>query len=164
MNKDLETILSFINHIGLRYILEDIEIKSFLPGLLIRNGILIIDVNRLKHVGDILHEVGHLACMPPEIRNTMTDDLEDSDLHKGGEMMAIAWSYAACIYLKINPELVFHEDGYKGGGREIIENFNQGHFFGVPLLAWCGMCKPNTLSVDGGFPNMLSWTCKARPN
>lgn len=164
MNKHLNTILSFISSIGINYNLKAIETDSFLPGLLIKNGGLIIDLKKLKYIGDILHEAGHLACMPPEIRNQMQDDLEDSDLHKGGEMMAIAWSYAACIFLKINPELVFHEDGYKGGGRDIVENFNQGRYFGVPLLAWCGMCKPNTLSVDGGFPNMLSWTCENRPS
>jgi hypothetical protein len=33
----------------------------------------------------------------------------------GEEMAAIAWSYAACVHLGLEPTVVFHSDGYKGG-------------------------------------------------
>src|ERR1700759_3541419 len=139
-NKIMEQMLSFIKEIGLECYFETIDAETFLPGLDFRDGALIIDRDKLLYQGDILHEAGHLACMPPDIRRTMTGDLENNNLNQGGEMMAIAWSYAACLHLGIEPEIVFHENGYKGSGSNIVDNFNEGNYFGVPLLEWCGMC------------------------
>ena len=77
--------------------------------------------------------------MTPEIRANMSDNLEDNDMNRGGEMMAIAWSYAAGVHLGIDLGIIFHEDGYRGGGKNIIQNFAKGNFIGVPLLQWAGM-------------------------
>lgn len=162
----LAQILSFLQMIGLGYQLETIEEDTFLPGLKLRNGTLVIDTRRLRYPGDVLHEAGHLACMPPDIRLNMNDNLEDSDLHRGGEMMAIAWSYAACIFLKIDPEIVFHADGYKGAGQNLIQNFNAGNVIGLPLLQWYGMCYDQSTadaSGDQPFPHMISWICRKQP-
>lgn len=158
----LDQILSFLRKIGLTYQLETIEEDTFLPGLKLRNGTLVIDTQRLLYPGDVLHEAGHLASMPPNIRQSMNDNLEDCDMHRGGEMMALAWSYAACIFLEIDPEIVFHQDGYKGGGQNIIQNFNAGNTIGLPLLQWSGMCyDKSTAEVSGHkpFPHMMSWMC-----
>jgi len=162
----LDQILSFLQKIGLTYKLEIIEEDTFLPGLKLRNGALVIDTKRLLYPGDVLHEAGHLACMPPDIRKNMNNNLEDCDLHRGGEMMAIAWSYAACIFLKIDPEIVFHPDGYKGGGQNIIKNFNAGNVIGLPLLQWYGMSYDKPTAETSGyqpFPHMMSWTCMKQP-
>jgi hypothetical protein len=165
LNKEFDKILFFLEEIGIAFQLEKISEHSFLPGLKLCEGSLIIDKEQLKYVGDILHEAGHLACMPPEIRKKMNGDLEDTDLHRGGEMMAMAWSYAACIHLDIDPHIVFHEDGYKGDGKNIVQNFRNGKYLGIPLLVWCGMCnKEDEIHVSNGFPSMLSWTCKQRPD
>ena len=166
MNSYLDKILRFLDKIGIEYSLEPITGKTFLPGLKLRKGILIVDTEKLLYPGDILHEAGHLATMPPEIRLDMSDDLGNNDLHKGGEMMAIAWSYAVCIELNIDPAIVFHEDGYKGSASNIVENFREGRFFGVPLLVWCGMTSNPSVDEQGrkkGFPKMLRWTCEKRP-
>ena len=159
----MDQMLVFIKEIGLEYNFETIEKDTFLPGLDFRAGVLLIDLDKLLYPGDILHEAGHLACMPPDIRKTMSGDLENNNLNQGGEMMAIAWSYAACLHLGIEPEVVFHENGYKGSGSNIVDNFNEGHFFGVPLLEWCGMCyNPATAKLLNAkpYPQMLSWTCE----
>ncbi|WP_175635513.1 hypothetical protein [Pedobacter ghigonis] len=163
---EISPILSFLDRIGLLYKLTEIDGQTFLPGLKLSEGILILDINKLLYPGDILHEAGHLACMPPEIRQGMSDDLVPSDLHQGGEMMAIAWSYAACIHLNIDPIVVFHENGYQSGGKNIIENFQQGSFMGVPLLQWCGMTFDNIQAEKNQaqpFPYMQSWLCENRP-
>lgn len=159
-------ILSFLDRIGVVYKLSGINDETFLPGLKLSNGALIIDLSKLLYPGDILHEAGHLACMPPEIRKEMSDDLAPSDLHQGGEMMAIAWSYAACIHLNIDPIVVFHNEGYKSGGKTIIENFEQGSFVGVPLLQWCGMTFDKIQAEKKqvkAFPHMQRWLCEERP-
>lgn len=162
----LDQILSFLQKIGLVYQLETIEEDTFLPGLKLRNGALVIDTKRLLYPGDVLHEAGHLACMPLNIRQSMNDNLEDCDLHRGGEMMALAWSYAACIFLEIDPEIVFHQYGYKGAGQNLIQNFNAGNIIGLPLLQWYGMSyDQSTARVSGNqpFPHMISWICTKQP-
>lgn len=162
MNDILNQILSFLSRVGLVYYLEPIEEDTFLPGLKLRNGALVIDRERLLYPGDVLHEAGHLACMPPYIRHNMNDNLEDSDMHRGGEMMAMAWSYAACVFLHITPEIVFHENGYKGAAQNLIQNFAAGNAIGLPLLQWSGMCYDvSTAKVTGQqpFPHMRSWIC-----
>lgn len=166
MEKELQTnqltakLLDFISEIGLQYQLETISEETFLPGLKLSHGILIVDPEKLLYPGDILHEAGHLACMPPEIRVGMNDSLPINDLNNGGEMMAIAWSYAAAVHLDIDPHIVFHENGYKGGGQSLVDNFTQGRFIGVPLLQWNGMTYPSGLEDKLSFPQMINWTCK----
>ncbi|AZI24181.1 aspartyl/asparaginyl beta-hydroxylase domain-containing protein [Pedobacter sp. G11] len=160
INQLTAKLLDFISEIGLQYQLESITEETFLPGLKLSGGILIVDPEKLLYPGDILHEAGHLACMPPEIRMGMSDSLPINDLNNGGEMMAIAWSYAASVHLGIDPHIVFHDDGYKGGGKNLVENFTQGHFFGVPLLQWNGMTYPSGQEDQLAFPQMINWTCK----
>ncbi len=157
-----ELLVSFVADLGLTVYCEPIDKKTFLPGILIRNGALVVDKERLSYPGDLLHEAGHLAVMPLSIRQKMNDDLGNDDLQKGGEMMAIAWSYAACVHLNIDPHIVFHEQGYKGGGKNIVRNFEEGQNIGLPLLQWQGMAYDvNTakqLNVKP-FPYMVSWLC-----
>jgi len=166
MEKELNTnqltarLLNFISEIGLHYQLEPITEETFLPGLKLRGGVLIVDTEKLLYPGDILHEAGHLACMPAEIRMDMSDSLPSNDLNNGGEMMAIAWSYAAAEHLDIDPHIVFHDKGYKGGGQSLVDNFTQGDFFGVPLLQWNGMAYPSGQEGSLSFPQMMNWTCK----
>jgi hypothetical protein len=163
----VNSLLDFLDQIGIAHSREPIEEQTFLPGLKLRSGTLIVDEEKLLYPGDILHEAGHLATMPPEVRATMNDNLESNDLHNGGEMMAIAWSYAASMHLKLDPYIVFHNEGYKGGGDNIVQNFSEGKFFGVPLLQWCGMTYDEKTAKQKGvqpFPAMTEWTCKSRPS
>lgn len=166
MEHNTNLILSFLADIGINYNLEPITGETFLPGLKLRKGVLIVDIEKLLYPGDILHEAGHLACMPPNIRSEMSDNLPSGDLHNGGELMAIAWSYAACIYLGIDARVVFHEDGYKDASESIIENFKESRFIAVPLLQWLGMSydekQAKILHVEP-YPVMQKWLCTERP-
>lgn len=163
MNTVLDQILSFLKEIELPFYLEPLEGSTFLPGLKLRNGALVIDTARLLYPGDILHEAGHLACMPLHIRREMNGDLEDSDVHRGGEMMAIAWSYAAAVFIRLDPKVVFHNMGYKNGADNILSNFDSGYYIGLPLLQWYEMsydqAAAEKLSIKP-FPHMRSWLCE----
>ncbi len=155
-------ITDFIQRIGIPVGYRQISESSFLPGLWIENGTLWIDKNQLKYIGDTLHEAGHIALMTPEERLNLSGSLEGQLESDATEMAVIAWTYAACLEIGIDPSVVFHADGYKGGGQDIVDNFNQGRYFGVPILEWLGMTerkstanthKINTLS----YPKMISW-------
>jgi len=121
---------------------------SFLPGIAIEGGVLVVDEDRLLYPGDLLHEAGHLALLPRAVRSGLHGDAGDDP---GLEMGAIAWSYAAALHLEIDPAIVFHEAGYKGASRSIIENFAARRYLGVPILHWLG------LTTMEAYPRMQAW-------
>lgn len=154
--------IAFVESLGIEVGYRPIADEDcFLPGLVIENGIIYIDREKLKYPGDILHEAGHLAILLPEERKTLIGKgIADRPDRAAEEMAAIAWSYAACVHLEIDPAFVFHGQGYQGGGEYIVENFNEGHFFGVPMLQYYGMSAEKHKATELGFPaypGMKKW-------
>jgi hypothetical protein len=149
-----ERLAAFVRGIGIEVRAATLTAPTFLPGLDIRHGAILVDEARLTYPGDILHEAGHIAVADPAVRGAPT--LSPSD---GDELTAIAWSYAALRHLDIDPAAVFHA-AFKGGGASVIENFTAGRFFGVPLLQAYGMsCEPHRAAEKGlpPFPHMQRW-------
>jgi hypothetical protein len=149
-----DKLAAFVRGIGIEVLAATLTENTFLPGLEIRGGEILVDEARLAYPGDILHEAGHLAVTDPAKRNAPT--LSPSD---GDELTTIAWSYAAVRHLGIDPATVFHV-AFKGGGASIVENFDAGRYFGVPLLQLYGMsCEPRIAAEKGvpPFPYMLRW-------
>jgi hypothetical protein len=152
-----DTIVEFLRAIGLEVRMERLPAGMFLPGILIDRGTLVVDTDQLRFPGDLLHEAGHIAVAAPERRSQITGDV-GSDAAE--EMMAIAWSYAAVVHLQIQPEVVFHAEGYRGGSTSLIENFSAGHSFGVPVLQWLGMTYDARNAAEHGvepYPHMIAW-------
>lgn len=161
----LEKIVGFVLEIGISVKYGSVPSeKEFLPGICISNGGLIVDKATLKYPGDILHEAGHLAVISSEERQKIDGVLDtNTDKSAGEEMMAIAWSYAAAVHLNIDPSIVFHEYGYKGGGATIVKNFSEGRYFGLPLLQWVGLTLDNENAAEKKqqpYPSMLTWLRK----
>ena len=158
----LSKIIGFIHSIGLECQPGAVRSDSFLPGVEIDRGVLIYDADRLLSAGDLLHEAGHIAVVLPEHRLKMQNGEHISgDMEEGGaEMAAIAWSWAALTHLELVPEVVFHAQGYKGGGQSLIEAFQRGHGVGVPVLHWLGMTDSPHIAAAGTpslFPAMKRW-------
>jgi hypothetical protein len=150
-----ERLVAFVRGIGIEVRAAVLPEKTFLPGLDIRHGAILVDAERLAHPGDILHEAGHLAVTDPLKRNEPNLSPTPAE-----EMTSIAWSYAALCHLTLDPAIVFHDDGYKGGATSIIENFTAGRYFGVPLLQLYGMAvEPRRAAETGAepYPHMLRW-------
>ena len=151
------TIVGFLRQIGL--VVRDGEIPegAFLPGIWIEQGTLVVNEADLRFPGDLLHEAGHLAVAAPERRSGIVGDAGSDPAE---EMMAIAWSYAAAVHLQLDPAIVFHEQGYRGESTALIENFQQGRTFGVPMLQWVGMTYDATRANDyqvAPYPHMIQW-------
>ncbi|TND07646.1 MAG: hypothetical protein FD123_2965 [Bacteroidetes bacterium] len=144
-------IVAFIRSIGIEVLARPVEGKTFVPGISIVGGTLHADESRMKWPGDLLHEAGHLAVAEPEKRN---DILVDIGNNPGEEIAAIAWSYAASVYLEIDPAVVFHPEGYKGDSEWLIETFSKGETFGVPLLQYYGLCREKG---ESEYPAMQKW-------
>jgi hypothetical protein len=147
-------LAGFVRGMGIDVRAATLNEPTFLPGLDIRHGAILIDEARLTYPGDMLHEAGHIAVADPAERHAPT--LSPSP---GDELTTIAWSYAALRHRDLDPALVFH-GAFKGGGASIIENFTAGHYIGVPLLQAYGMsCEPHRAAEKGlpPFPHMLRW-------
>jgi hypothetical protein len=150
-----ERLVAFVRGIGIDVRTATLPDKTFLPGLDIRHGAILVDEERLSNPGDILHEAGHLAVSDPAERNAPVLSPDGGD-----ELTSIAWSYAALSHLELDPAIVFHDRGYKGGAAALIENFTAGNYLGVPLLQLYGMAlEPKRAAANGvePYPHMLRW-------
>jgi hypothetical protein len=131
--------------------------NAFLPGISIAHCGPRIDPTRLRYPGDLLYEAGHLAMLPADERSPLDGRLP---VEGGQEMGAIAWSYAAALHLGLDAAVVFHDAGYKGDGASLLENFQQGHYLGVPYLQWIGLSwEAHQAAVWGekAYPQMVRW-------
>ena len=147
-------IVAFLRGIGIAVEVAVLDGETFLPGVAVANGGLRIDPSRLAWPGDLLHEGGHLAAGDPaRLDEGVSDD-------PGEEMAALAWSFAAATHLGLDSSVPFHAGGYRGEGKTLAENFSQGGYVGVPLLAWWGLTlEPHRAKAAGvpGYPHMLAW-------
>lgn len=156
--------VTFLKEIGILIHFRPIDTDCFLPGINIENGKIVVDMEKMKYPGDILHEAGHIAVVPSNERSSLDENtIAKRESRDAEEMMAIAWSYAACVHLNIDASFVFHDYGYKEGGSNIAENFKAGRYIGVPMLQWVGMAleKKNEAEPDKPvYPAMLQWLHK----
>lgn len=157
----LNKCIDFLNSIGITIIERSLPPVNFLPGLSIEGCSIVIDRATLLYPGDILHEAGHIAVIPAAERTGLTaDSIGKRPQNQAEEMMAIAWSYAACVHLQLDPSYVFHDKGYKGGGSYIADNFKAGQYFGLPMLQWKGMAADEKTAGALGvaaYPAMIKW-------
>lgn len=145
----INKLTGFVQRAGVPVRAEAIEGETFLPGLTIMSGTLVVDAARLEWPGDILHEAAHIALAPPSRRAALGGKLTVTPAE---EMAALAWSYAAAVAAEIDPAIVFHEGGYKREGNELLTCYASGMGSGgpgVPILQWYGMTT--------GFPRMDNW-------
>lgn len=161
MKETTDRICNFLGNIGIEVTFRSIDRSTFLPGILIENGTLVVDLDQLLYPGDLLHEAGHIAVETPERRPFLQDDVEaGKSPGESLEMAVILWSYAALRHLDLAPEVVFHPTGYKGNALWLQEEFAEGRYLALPLLQWMGMTyDEKTAAQEGGepFPAMRCW-------
>ncbi len=157
---ELQKILSFLEQIGIEYEFRLTAADTFLPGICIEAGRLIIDTDQLQYPGDLLHEAGHIAVVTATERSQMSGNIEPDKPAESLELGAILWSYAALLHLQLEPSFVFHEKGYKGQSKWLIQQFEDGTFLGLPLLQWMGLAYDEQTAEkmkSKPFPYMLKW-------
>ncbi len=149
-------IVAFLDRIGIPVAIEPVADDSFLPGVTIRQGTLVFDPAHLPYPGDLLHEAGHIAVTDPALRPKL-DAVSDSPAE---ELGAMAWSYAAALAIGIDPAIVFHPHGYKGGSEAMLTAFKGPGAPGIPLLAYFGMSAEVHRAAERGmapYPAMARW-------
>ena len=149
-------ILAFLDRISIPVVMEALDDDTLLPAMTVRYGKLIVDPARLTWPGDLLHEAGHIAVTDPATRASLSEVTSDP----AEEMAAIAWSCAAAVEIGLDPRIVFHDDGYLGGGGYLADALVDGRGPGVPILVWFGMTTDKRTAEKEGvapFPQMQRW-------
>lgn len=75
----------------------------------------------------------------------------------------MAWSYAAAVRLGLDPAVVFHEGGYRGGAANLIASFTSSGAIGLPMLQWVGMALDERQARARGLPAYPAMLCWLRP-
>lgn len=156
-------IAEFLIEIGLEIVPKQLDENTFLPGILIENGKILVDETQLAFPGDLLHEAGHLAVLPADLRVGLSDEIalpgKEFEID-AVEVAAIAWSYAAALHLGLDPRVVFHAGGYKGNSESLLMSFSLGVYVGVNTLEDAEMTATGENARRRGvapYPQMLKW-------
>jgi hypothetical protein len=150
-----EKLAAFVCSIGIDVRAATLDGPTFFYGIDIQYGAIIIDEERLRNPGDILHEAGHIAVTEPAERHQFR-----LSPNGGEEMAALAWSYAAARHLGIPADVLFHPEQHNGNSQMLVENFTEGRYIGLPLLQWFGMTVEPRHAEERGvepYPHMLRW-------
>jgi hypothetical protein len=154
-------IVDFLVEIGIPVEPRELPDDTFLPGIALERGTLLVDESRLAHPGDLLHEAGHIAVTPSWARPQLTDGIDVPGLDtRLLEWAAIPWSYAAARAIGIDPAEVFHAAGYHGHSAGLLRNFEAGVPIGAALLEQAGMTAGGARARELGvppYPHMLRW-------
>jgi hypothetical protein len=159
-NPLIARIVDFLKQIGIEVLPASFAEATFLPGIMVTNGRLLVDESKLQFPGDLLHEAGHLAIAPGNVRRTLSGEVDLPQENMDIEAQAMAWSYAALTHMQLDPEVVFHEGGYKGRPGALRESFRLGVYIGASGLEQAGMTATSKAASDLGvapYPHMLKW-------
>ena len=140
-----------------------------------------IERGRILHspgarASNILHEAGHLACLPPMFRHRANDDLDDiartmcayaderialtldpeepiiRAIMQCSDPEATAWAWAFGTHLGMKPEDIIEDHDYDGDGAHVRLQVSTGMYIGINGLRAAGMID----SVKS-WPNMTKW-------
>ncbi len=154
---ELRDIVDAVRAVGIPVSRGAIPDDLLLPGVQIDRGALVVDETKLLFAGDVLHEAGHVAVLPPSERRQIVGLLP---VDGGQEMAALAWSYAMAIAFSLPLDVVFH-DRFKSGGPWLRETYSSGAMLGQPLLQLWGMTRlpdaPPGLEQLPVYPVMGKW-------
>lgn len=172
-------VLAFLNEIGLRTTEVASLADTFLPGVRICKGGLLVAPNAA--IDSILHEAGHLAITPQPYRSWL-----DGDVGKGQRRMlrevsqleldpdaplmravlqtsdpeATAWAWAAGTHLGLPPEIIILDSSYDGDGASIRIQLQHNAYIGINGMCHAGMCSRGRLALHRGetpYPHLHSW-------
>jgi hypothetical protein len=175
-------VIAELNGIGLEARLVE-GATGFLRGVRIVGGALHIAPE--CPVSDVLHEAGHLACLPKRYRHLANDDLDvvaremlddverlnehpDSPLYRAaiqcGDSEATAWAFAFGRHIGVDARDIIEDHQYpdevtgEGTGAEVRLALSMGRYIGIHGLAHAGFCSTNRFGRLPQYPNLAYWT------
>jgi hypothetical protein len=168
VNTHLDTVLDFLKGIGLPWVVNDEVLCGFLPRIEIKAGV--PHVHPKCPVSNLLHEAGHLACIPAQFRSLVSGDVDaslstvwgenacydpDSPLYRAliqcSDPEATAWAWAAGVAVGLPAEVIIKNGEYQRDGCAVRSALGGRAWCGINGLAHAGMCALKE------YPKMLRW-------
>lgn len=176
VDPDLEKTICWLRGIGLEVVEGGRPWTPHVDGMWIDEGVLVVAED--AHVGDVIHEAGHLAILPSGFRELVLGDVDDLHLKHAAKISnamqglanipecsvaralmqssdteACAWSYAAALEIGVDPTLPF-VNGFDNDfvAQEIFESCMDGHYIGIHGLRAAGFCDRVS-----DFPILKKW-------
>jgi hypothetical protein len=160
-NAQTEQMAAFIRSTGIEVVETVLTEATFIPGIYIAEGRLLVDEDKLLYPGDLLHEAGHIALIPAVLRRFASGNVGAIEaIGDSYEVESIAWSWAAVVELGIDPQHLFHNTGYKGHAQPLLFSFQMGVYPGLKRLEEFGMAYSPIRAAELGlspFPAMHKW-------
>lgn len=172
-NTALVTAFAFCEKIGLQLAWEP-GANGFLKGIRIDKGRILVDPGAAASA--LLHEAGHLAILPPDLRHKATGDLEallsdmatiladepiDSPYQRAllqcSDTEATAWAWAAGIAAGLSHTEIIQDQEYDGGGADIRVSLACRAYVGIHGLKHADFCVLPRQQNTNGYPHMLKW-------
>ncbi len=169
----------FLDKTGIRCHLVSRTAGGFLEHVEILNGEIRYDDRAA--VGDILHEAGHIATCPSQVRPHLSGDISDGhrrlsellDAASGDDNLyqmaintsdpeATAWAYAAGMHLGIPDDQIIRDQDYDGTGEDIRFGLSLNSYMGINGLHHAGFCvvrNPRYAEIRGLpiYPLLAKW-------
>lgn len=170
-NADIASELAKIGIVAI----ESEDADGFLDGIAIRRGELHYQPE--CRPSNLLHEAGHLACIPPMFRQHADGDLDElavtmcryaaERFESGGnpddplikailqcsDSEATAWAWAFGVHVGLEPDRIIDSEDYQGEGDEVRLQVSNGMHFGVNGLRAAGFMR----SIKQ-YPVLDKWT------
>lgn len=157
----LNKSIAFLREIGISVERTTLSDAEFLPGIRIFGAGMLIDPSCMMAASDVLHEAGHIAVTPSAQRVQLVGTLgPEVHFEWGGEVEAIAWSYAAATHIGMPMNELFHPLGYRGFASGLAFGFSFGVFPGAHGLNCAGMTlTPQQAAAQGAqpYPVLTRW-------
>jgi hypothetical protein len=154
----LAQILAFLSSIEIVTQPCEVPPECFLPGVCIARGHLQYDASKLVAPSDLLHEAGHIAVTPSIYRSQLDGTLSpELACEYGGEIEAIAWSFAAATAIGLPLAELFHPLGYRGQAPGLAFNFSLGVYPGAHGLIRAGLATDARIGTPGAYPALQRW-------
>jgi len=166
-NRPFDRVISGLSEIGLQTCLDE-NATGFLEGVKIIKGVL--HYHPEAKISNILHEAGHLACLPRIFREKAEDDLSalenemcqyfdrisiDHDnlespmaraLMQCSDPEATAWAWAFGIHHSIMPHVIIEDEEYGNNGAIMRIQLGNRCYVGI-----------NGLQAAGFMENIQQW-------
>ncbi|WP_267122732.1 hypothetical protein [Xanthomonas sacchari] len=175
LQKHLADTVKFLRGIGISvHMVEAVSPASFLADVEVVQGAL--HATPSCSVSTLLHEAGHVACVPPAYRHLLSGDLargtremwrhiESLELHPDCPLMraaiqcsdpeATAWAWAAGLKIGLPHESIILDSEYDGTGAWIRCSLKATAYVGIHGLMHAGLCQ--NPRRPGGYPMLRTW-------
>jgi len=172
-----QKVMEFLNGIGLRVDVVP-GAKGFIEGILLVDGTVHADPD--CEVSGLLHEAGHLAIIPNDLRHHMSGHLYGSlrtildeskfltldpdsqrfrALVQTSDPEVTAWAWAVGKHLDIPEELIVMDHEYEGDGEGVRLGLSLNCYSGINGLMHAGFCqvRKNPYRNLPVYPELAFW-------